>query len=155
MRNSLDGKLLPQRSVAGPYLDRYHTPRMAAVNRITRYGSVRGCESDGSGRRSAQEFSCTRAGIEHQIRGEYGKSFHELLDVRAFLNGHFVFHPAGERDVAKVDALLQDKALFVEEQRLLLAQVVALLNAQISQKLVERLALRGLFGRADGFREGL
>ena len=84
---------------------------------------------------------------------EDGHVLNQTSHVDAFFDGDLVFDPVGQGDVAKIHALLEDQALAVPHQHAVLARVVALLNAEFAEEVVEGVVFRGGLGGADRGRE--
>ena len=111
-------------------------------------------------RRSWREASAEQAACPGLIDAEdafveNGQSFDHLIDVGAFVEHDFVFDPVGERQISEEDALFDDQALAVEEEEPVLADVVALFDAHIGEKFIERFAAAGLLGSLEGLFEVL
>ena len=85
---------------------------------------------------------------------EDGHILDHAADIGALIDGDLVLDPIGEGNIAKVHALLEDEALAILHEHAILAGVMALLDAQFGQEVLQRLLLGGGFGGANGNIEG-
>ena len=62
---------------------------------------------------------------------------------------HLVLHPTGQRDVAEIEAFLQDHRLLASRNRFVFTEIVALFHPEVLHEFVQGAAAGFLFGSFD------